>query len=73
MIEVKNEKERLIVNSPQFIVNIDTKWRSHPNPLTTLRKEWYDHQSVEDFYCLEIFKEKGVAVLRDLKHSHIPC
>ena len=72
VIEVKKEKERLIVNSPQFIVNIDTKWRSHPPPLSTPRKEWYGHQSVEDLYCLGIVKEKGIASLRDLTGEHIP-
>jgi len=71
IIEVKKEKERLIVNSPQFIINIDTKWRSHPPPLSTPRKEWFGHQSVEDLYCLGIVKVKGIATLRDLRGVHI--
>ena len=71
VIEVKKEKERLLVNSPLFIVNIDTKWRSHPPPLTTPREEWHGHKSVEDLYCLGIVKEKGIASLRDLTGKHI--
>lgn len=73
VIEGKKEKERLIVNSSQFIVNIDTKWRSHPPPLSTPREEWYDHESVQDLYCLGIVKRKGIATLRDLMgKEHIP-
>jgi len=71
IIEVKKEKERLIVNSSQFIINIDTKWRSHPPPLSTPKKEWFGHQSVEDLYCLGIVKVKGIATLRDLRGEHI--
>jgi len=71
VIEVKKEKERLLVNNLQFLVNIDTKWRSHPPPLSTPREEWYNHPSVEDLYCLGIVKEKGIACLRDLTGAHI--
>ena len=71
VIEVKKEKERLIVNSSEFIVNIDTKWRSHPPPLTTPREEWHGHSSVSDLYCLGIVKQKGIASLRDLRGEHI--
>ena len=72
VIEVKKEKERLLVNHEDFIVNIDTKWRSHPPPLTTPRKEWFQHPSVEDLYCLGITKHKGIASLRDLRKDHVP-
>jgi m7GpppX diphosphatase len=71
IIEVKKEEERLLVNSPLFIINIDTKWRSHPPPLTTPREEWYGHKSLSDLYCLGIVKQKGLATLRDLTGEHI--
>lgn len=72
VIQVKKEKERLLVNDDEFIVNIDTKWRSHPNPLTTPREEWHGHSSIVDLYCLGIVKTKGIATLRDLRAEHIP-
>jgi len=74
VIQVKKEKERLIVNSDQFIVNIDTKWRTHPPPLSTPRSEWYNHPSVKDLYCLGIAKDVcgRIASLRDLRQCHIP-
>ena len=71
VIEVKKEKERLLVNHDDFVVNIDTKWRSHPPPLTTPRKEWYNHPSTKDLYCLGIVKQNGITCLRDLRSKHI--
>ena len=72
VIEVKKEKERLLVNNEKFLINIDTKWRSHPPPLTTDRKEWYNHPSTADLYCLGIVKQSDIRSIRDLKAGHIP-
>ena len=71
LIDLKKEKERLLLNHPDFIINIDTKWRSHPPPLTTPREEWYSHPSTADLYCLGIIKQSGIATLRDLRRKHI--
>ncbi len=72
IIEGKKEQERLLVNTDTFIVNIDTKWRSHPDAFATPREEWYQHKSVEDLYCLGIFKQRDVATMRDLTVEHVP-
>ena len=72
VIEVKKEKERLLVNHDDFIVNIDTKWRTHPPPLTTPREEWINHPSTSDLYCLGIVKQYGITSLRDLRGCHVP-
>ena len=72
VIELKKETERLLFNNDQFVINIDTKWRTHPPPLTTPREEWRNHPSVEDLYCLAITKLSGIATLRDLRGCHIP-
>lgn len=72
IIEGRKEKERLLVDTDAFIINIDTKWRTHPDPLKIPREEWYEHKSVEDLYCLGILKEQGIATLRDLRARHIP-
>jgi len=66
IVEVKKEKERLLLNAEDWILNIDTKWRSHPDALTVPRSEWYQHESVVDLYCLGILKTNGIATLRDL-------
>jgi m7GpppX diphosphatase len=68
----KKEKERLLHDADDWILNIDTKWRTHPDALTVPRSEWFRHESIVDLYCLGIIKPKGVASLRDLTEDHIP-
>ena len=72
IIDGTKEVERLILDTDDYIVNIDTKWRSHPDPNTTPRDEWLHHSSTADLYCLGIFKAEGVACMRDLKAEHVP-
>lgn len=72
IIEGKKEKERLLMNTDSFILNIDTKWRSHPDPFTIPRDEWFKHKATADLYCLGFLKEEGVASIRDLTSKHIP-
>mmetsp|Transcript_21693 Transcript_21693/g.39132 ORF Transcript_21693/g.39132 Transcript_21693/m.39132 type:complete len:419 (+) Transcript_21693:212-1468(+) len=71
VIEVKKEKERLLVNHDEFVINVDTKWRSHPPAQTTPREEWYNHPSTSDLYCLGIVKTNGITCLRDLRKEHV--
>eukprot|EP00554_Chaetoceros_debilis_P013499 CAMPEP_0194111604 /NCGR_PEP_ID=MMETSP0150-20130528/10576_1 /TAXON_ID=122233 /ORGANISM="Chaetoceros debilis, Strain MM31A-1" /LENGTH=490 /DNA_ID=CAMNT_0038801087 /DNA_START=140 /DNA_END=1612 /DNA_ORIENTATION=- len=72
IIHGKKEKERLLVEHDLFVVNIDTKWRSHPDPNTVPREQWLNHESTSDLYCLGIVKQDGIATLRDLTVTHIP-
>jgi m7GpppX diphosphatase len=72
VVEGKKEVERLLLNMDDFVLNVDTKWRSHPDALTVPRQEWYNHTSVQDLYCLAIIKETGIASLRDLTSRHLP-
>lgn len=71
LIQVKKEKERLLVNHELFIINVDTKWRSHPCCKTTPREEWMNHPSTVDLYCLGICKH-SISCLRELTSNHIP-
>ncbi len=72
VVDGTKEAERLIHDADDFIVNVDTKWRSHPDPNTTPREEWLHHSSTADLYCLGIFKADGVACMRDLRVEHVP-
>jgi len=72
VIEGKKEKERLLLNEDTYIMNIDTKWRSHPDPLSVPRAEWKNHEATKDLYCLGITKCPGIATIRDLTSEHIP-
>lgn len=72
VIELKKEKERLLFSNDDFVINVDTKWRTHPPPLTTPREQWLNHPCVEDLYCLAITKMAGITSIRDLCGTHIP-
>jgi len=72
VVEGKKEAERLLVNHEEFVINVDTKWRTHPPPLTTPRSEWYNHPSTSDLYCLGIVKDSSITCIRDLRGHHIP-
>lgn len=65
------EKERALLDTKDFLLNIDTKWRSHLDPKTTTRETWFQHESVEDLYCLAILKDKDISTLRDVRGSHL--
>lgn len=69
----KKEKERLLINHDDFIINIDTKWKSHPDPFVISdKKDWYQHKATEDLYCLGIMKQSSIQSIRDLTADHIP-
>lgn len=72
VIEGKKERERILFQNDIFLLNVDTKWRTHPDCRSTPREEWKGHPSTEDLYCLAIVKERGIASLRDLRGRHIP-
>ena len=73
VISGTKEKERLLLDKPDYILNIDTKWRSHPDPSKTDRSEWYEHAATQDLYCLAIAKDGSLASIRDLrgKQEHL--
>jgi m7GpppX diphosphatase len=66
------EMERILVNEADFLINVDTKWRSHPPPLSTPRECWRGHSCVADLYCLGIAKVDGISCMRDLRSVHVP-
>ena len=72
VIDGEKEVDRVLFQNDAFLLNIDTKWRSHPDVKNTPRSEWKDHPSTVDLYCLALFKESGVASLRDLRAAHLP-
>ena len=72
VIDGTKERERLLFDHDEFIINIDTKWRTHPPPLTTSRCQWHGHASTTDLYCLGITKLHNLWSLRDLRRVHVP-
>ena len=72
IVQGKKELERLLVDADEWILNIDTKWRSHPDPFTVPKAEWRNHPATIDLYCLGIVKADSIRSLRDLRAEHIP-
>lgn len=53
-------------------MNVDTKWRSHPDVSGTPRGDWYGHPSVTELYCLAICQKRDIRTLRDLRAADLP-
>jgi m7GpppX diphosphatase len=69
----KKEAERLLLDAGTYILNVDTKWKTHPDPRAVPKERWRSHaKAIDDLYCLAIVKESGIASLRDLRSQHIP-
>lgn len=72
IINGTKEKERKLFENDDWLLNIDTKWRSHPDPLTVPKEEWRNNKvAVDDLYCLGISKHTQIASLRDLRQKHV--
>lgn len=81
LLALKKEKERLLFNDPDedrgFLLNIDTKWKSHPDCHAAAadpaaRAAWRGHPATKDLYCLAICHRRDVRSLRDLRARHAP-
>ena len=55
-----------------FLLNIDTKWATHPDPETTPREQWKGHECVAELYVLGIVRDGSLRTLRDLRGRHVP-
>lgn len=74
VVDGTKEAERLLLQDDDFVLNVDTKWRTHPDAHTVPRDQWYEHPSTAtDLYCLAIVKDgASLRSLRDLRGSHLP-
>eukprot|EP00977_Amphora_coffeiformis_P005678 scaffold1192_cov169-Amphora_coffeaeformis.AAC.10 len=73
VVDGTKEKERLLLDTVDYVLNVDTKWKSHPDATTVPREAWYQHETVVDLYCLAIVKDgAAIRTLRDLRRRHIP-
>ncbi|CAN0148767.1 unnamed protein product, partial [Hapterophycus canaliculatus] len=55
-----------------FLLNVDTKWRTHPDVSAVPREEWHGHPSVAELYCLAICHRRDIRTLRDVRAEHVP-
>jgi len=71
VLDGSKEKERMLLDHDDFILNVDTKWRSHPDAAEVPRSEWFEHESTKDLYCLAIVKDTALRSLRDVRRKHV--
>jgi len=78
VLALEKEAERVLFNDTDadrgFLLNIDTKWKSHPPAVAdeAARVAWRGHAAVQDLYCLAICHRRDVRSLRDLRACHLP-
>ncbi|CAM9658818.1 unnamed protein product [Discosporangium mesarthrocarpum] len=76
ILSKEKEAERVLYEDPDqkhgFLLVIDTKWRSHPDPKNVPREQWLHHPAVGDLYCLAMCHQKGISSIRDLRGCHLP-
>lgn len=71
----KKETERLLLDAEGYVLNVDTKWKTHPDAMSVPKELWktsMNKQALEDLYCLAIVKDSGIATIRNLREAHLP-
>ena len=77
VLSLEKEKESMLFNDPEFLINIDPKWDAHPKVVEgRSEKKNEDEEEKLDFskrlYCLGIARDKSLRSLRDLRNKHLP-
>ena len=66
------ERERVLHTDDTFLMNVDTKWATHPDCNSSPREEWHGHPSTDELYCLAIVRDTALPTLRELRGCHLP-
>jgi m7GpppX diphosphatase len=66
------ETERVLHADDNFLMNVDTKWATHPDCNSTPREQWHGHPSTDELYCLAIVRDTELPTLRELRTCHLP-
>jgi m7GpppX diphosphatase len=66
------EAERVLHSDDTFLMNVDTKWATHPDCNSTPRTQWHGHPSTDHLYCLAIVRDTSLPTLRELRGSSLP-
>jgi len=73
ILDGKKEVDRVLYNSEDetagFLLNIDTKWRDHPD-ISLPREQWKGHTSTRNLYCLALVRDRSLRSLRDFRGEH---
>lgn len=66
------EVERMLYSDDTMLLNVDTKWSSHPDCSNTPREHWLGHPSTDHLYCLGYVRDTSLPTIRELRAQHIP-
>ena len=69
VVKLEKERERNLFANDRFIINVDTKWKTH-GPLTedaTVRVGWCGAPWTADLYLLAIVADPALKSIRDLR------
>jgi m7GpppX diphosphatase len=70
VVNLKTELERNLFHNDRFVINVDTKWTTHAEPLSTdtnIRQTWHGAKWTDALYLLAIVKDPSLKSIRDLK------
>ena len=69
VVNLTKELERNLFHNDRFVINVDTKWTTHAEPLSvdpTIRQSWHEAKWTDGLYLLAIAKDPALKTIRDL-------
>ena len=68
VVNLEVELERNLFHNDRFVINVDTKWTTHAEPLSVeTKKTWHGAKWTDALYLLAIVKDPALKSIRDLK------
>ena len=70
VVNLEKELDRNLFHNTDFVINVDTKWSTHAEPLSidpAVRKTWHKAKWTNDLYLLAIVKDATFKSIRDLQ------
>lgn len=71
ILKGEKEKERILLNTDDFILLLSPAWTNHPDMNATSWGELVDHECAKELKCLAIFKRNDLHSLRDLRVTDV--
>lgn len=77
ILEHKTEVDRVVLDSPGapgqgFLLVINPKWTSHPDPATVPQSAWHSHTAIDNLFLLCLVYDRALRSVRDLRGTHLP-
>ena len=77
ILKLGKEREKLLYNDDQFLMNVDPKWTAHPpcdgaQLFPDAPNSLMQHECTRTLYCLGLCHRGDIRSLRDLTAEHLP-